>query len=133
MHAPTPITAGTVGIFAPSSPFPEQRYDAGLRRLRELGLTPVEHPDLRATKGYLAGDDDTRLNAIHDLLDDDRVYRVVVEDGIAGPGGTGPGLGELLGSGQRTQTGVLVRDLIGRHVRETGRLEGRDDGRVQQR
>ena len=73
MHAPTPITAGTVGIFAPSSPFPEERYEAGLRRLRELGLTPLEHPDLRATKGYLAGDDDTRLTAIHDLLDDDRV------------------------------------------------------------
>ena len=66
------------------------------------------------------------------LLNDEREYRVVVEDGIAGPKGLGPGLGEMIGAGSRTQTGVLVRDLIGRHVRDTGRLEGRDDDRVQQ-
>jgi 5'-nucleotidase len=67
------------------------------------------------------------------LLNNDRVYRVVVEDGLVGEDGAGPGLGDLLETESRTQTGILVRDLVGRHVREAGKLEGREDGRVQQR
>jgi len=65
------------------------------------------------------------------LLDDDRVYRVVVEDGLVGGKGLGPGLGALLKVASRAQTGVLVRDLLGRHVRDVERLDGRADQRVQ--
>lgn len=64
---------GTVGVFAPSSPFPSERYLAGLDRIRSLGFDVIEGPDLRARTGYLAGDDDTRLASLHALLEDDQV------------------------------------------------------------
>lgn len=60
----------TVGVFAPSSPFPPERFSAGLAALESLGFDVHVHPTAYASLGYLAGDDATRLAAIHALLDD---------------------------------------------------------------
>lgn len=64
------VHTGTVGVFAPSSPFPEDRYQAGLDVLRQLGFTIIEAPNLREKNGYLAGSDDLRLSLFHEVLAD---------------------------------------------------------------
>lgn len=64
---------GRVGVFAPSSPYPEDRFTRGLDVLRNLGWS-IELPDgLDAHAGYLAGDDDHRLAQLHALLDDPNI------------------------------------------------------------
>jgi len=74
MRAPRPLPdRGTIGVFAPSSSFPADRFSAGVTLLESLGFT-VRVPDsARATHGYLAGDDQSRIAAIHALLDDPSV------------------------------------------------------------
>jgi muramoyltetrapeptide carboxypeptidase len=73
LNRPRPIERGTVGVFAPSSPFPEDRFDRGIGILRGLGLSPVLDPRIRARQGYLAGPDAERVALIHQLLDDPEV------------------------------------------------------------
>lgn len=63
----------TVGVFAPSSPFPTERFAAGLTAVEALGFDVRVHPSAHQTLGYLAGDDATRLAAIYALLDDPSV------------------------------------------------------------
>ncbi|MCC7380900.1 MAG: LD-carboxypeptidase [Deltaproteobacteria bacterium] len=59
-----------IGLFAASSPFPEDRYRRGAEVLTALGFDLVEHPHLFDAHGYLAGHDRQRLAQLHDLLDD---------------------------------------------------------------
>lgn len=63
----------TVGVFAPSSPFPPERLAAGLAALEALGFDARVHPSAHQTLGYLAGDDATRLASFHALLDDPEI------------------------------------------------------------
>lgn len=70
MQAPRPVRGGTCGIFAPSSPFPPERFEAGKAVITRLGLSIHEHPQVHQSAGYLAGSDEARLAALHDLLDD---------------------------------------------------------------
>jgi muramoyltetrapeptide carboxypeptidase len=73
LERPRPIQRGTVGVFAPSSPFQEDRFQTGLAALRALGLEPVLDDRLFARRGYLAGDDASRVALFHDLLDDPKI------------------------------------------------------------
>ncbi len=66
-------------------------------------------------------------------LDPGKVYRVAVEDRIAGDGRAGKGLGDLLSPEDRVDTGVLVRDLLGRHIKTAGAIRGVAEERVRQR
>ena len=62
-----------VGIFAPSSSFPEERYQNGLSKLESMGFKIFEPNGLREKTGYLAGSDDHRVNLFHDLLENDEI------------------------------------------------------------
>lgn len=72
---------GKLGIFAPSSPFPGDRFEAGCARLRALGFE-LEIPAItHARSGYLAGSDPERVEAFHALLDDPAVTGLVAARG----------------------------------------------------
>lgn len=60
----------TVGVIAPASPFPAERFAAGVAALEGLGFAVTVHPSAYAVDGYLAGDDATRIQALHDALQD---------------------------------------------------------------
>ncbi len=63
----------TVGVIAPASPFPPERFAAGLTALESLGYAARVHPHTYAVDGYLAGDDALRVEALHAALDDPEV------------------------------------------------------------
>lgn len=69
------------GVFAPSSPFSDDRFQRGLDRLRALGVEPVLHPQLSERHGYLAGADRARLEALHDLLRDESLSAIIAARG----------------------------------------------------
>src|SRR5262249_44630457 len=74
MLAPNSVATGsTIGVFAPSSPFTDDRFTRGIAALEALGFKVRVHPQTHERNGFLAGDDDRRLSALHDLLKDDRV------------------------------------------------------------
>jgi len=81
MRAPAPLLGGRLGVFAPSSPFPRERFDPGLAALRELGFDPIEHRDAARREGYLAGDDATRLASLHELLADPTIDGLIAARG----------------------------------------------------
>lgn len=56
-----------VGVFAGSSAFAAERYEAGAERLRALGVELVEAPGLRAREGFLAGPDADRATGLSAL------------------------------------------------------------------
>lgn len=69
---PPPVRAGDrVGVAALSGPVDPQRLEAGLRALRELGFVPVPAANLAAREDLFAGSDVARLEALHELADDD--------------------------------------------------------------
>ena len=71
----------TISIFAPSSPFKPERFEAGLSRLQQLGLT-VRVPDtIRARHGFLAGDDAHRIREFTDAWLDDSVDVLIAARG----------------------------------------------------
>jgi muramoyltetrapeptide carboxypeptidase len=72
---------GTIGVFAPSSPFVRERFDRGVEILRGLGFSVHVHPQTEARKGFLAGEDDARANAFAALLEDGRVDAVIAARG----------------------------------------------------
>jgi muramoyltetrapeptide carboxypeptidase len=79
-YRPVP-RGGTIGVFAPSSPFPEDRFAAGLAILEGLGYRVHVHPQARSRTGYLAGTDRARAAAFRDLLDDPSIDAVMAARG----------------------------------------------------
>lgn len=68
-------------MFAPSSPFPRDRFERGLSILEGLGFTIHLHPQVDRVRGFLAGDDQDRAEAFLELLEDDRVHGVIAARG----------------------------------------------------
>jgi 5'-nucleotidase/UDP-sugar diphosphatase len=66
-------------------------------------------------------------------LDDNKSYRAAVEDRIATTEGAGKGLADFLNAGGRAPTGVLIRDLIARHIQTLTQIKGNVDDRVQEK
>lgn len=95
-----------LGVLAPASPFPHERFEAGLQILRGLGLTPVVHYQAYAKTGYLAGPDADRLRALYDLLADDSLDAVIAARG-------GYGVHRLLEHLSRPELGHAPKVLIG--------------------
>lgn len=73
MLLPKPLPpGGRIAVAAISSPGIEQRFDAGVERLRELGYEVSVAPNLtERSLSYLAGDDRRRTALINDLLRSD--------------------------------------------------------------
>lgn len=73
MQAFRPTVSGTIGVFAASSPFPDDRYQRGRKVLEAAGFRVKEARGLTASDGYLAGSDAARARGLLELLEDDEV------------------------------------------------------------
>jgi len=79
---PPPVRAGDrVGVAALSGPVAPERLAAGLSELRALGFAPVPARNLEARHDLFAGDDALRLEALHELADDDSIAAIVFARG----------------------------------------------------
>ncbi len=66
----------TIAIVAPGSS-PKLKYlKLGVKRLRQSGFNVYVHPQCFLKKGYLAGDDRTRANALIEMFVDDSIKAV---------------------------------------------------------
>ncbi len=59
-----------MGVAALSGPADRATLERGLAELRALGFDPVQAPNLRASDGPFAGDDQARLDGFHELAAD---------------------------------------------------------------
>ena len=79
---PPPVRPGDrVGIVALSGPVDPQRLEAGCDALRCLGFEPVPAGNLAQRYGELAGSDEARLDAFHDLARDPTLSAIVFARG----------------------------------------------------
>lgn len=65
-----------VGILSPAGAVKDGQLDAMVTALEELGLIPEIHQQNYQDIGYLAGDDETRLQALHDFFIDDKIKAI---------------------------------------------------------
>jgi muramoyltetrapeptide carboxypeptidase len=74
---PPPVAPGArVGVAAVSGPVDPNRLDRGLRALAGLGFVPVTARNLSSSHDLFAGSDDERLDALHELADDDSLAAI---------------------------------------------------------
>ena len=79
---PPPLRSGDrVGVAALSSAVDPSALERGLAALRELGYEPVRARNLESRHGILAGTDDERVDAFHELIADDSLAAVVFARG----------------------------------------------------
>lgn len=81
MRWPRSISSGRVGVFAPSSPFTEERFVPGVKALESLGYSVHIPEAARLRQGYLAGSDEARLAAFHALLTDPSIDVIMAARG----------------------------------------------------
>lgn len=65
-----------IGILAPAGPVLEDEIRPGLDYLESLGFEPVCAPHLFDQKGYLAGEDKSRIRDLHAMFRDRRIKAV---------------------------------------------------------
>jgi muramoyltetrapeptide carboxypeptidase len=73
---PAVRTGDRVGVAALSGPVDPARLEAGLEALAELGFAPVRARNLAAREDLFAGSDTARLDALHELVDDDSLRAI---------------------------------------------------------
>lgn len=79
---PPPVRPGDrIGVAALSSAIDPLALARGLATLRDLGYDPVPASNLASRHGILAGTDDERVAAFHDLIADDSLAAVVFARG----------------------------------------------------
>ncbi|HEV8240900.1 MAG TPA: LD-carboxypeptidase [Thermoanaerobaculia bacterium] len=79
---PPPLRPGDrVGVAALSSAIDAPSLDRGLAALRDLGYEPVPARNLASRHGILAGTDDERVDAFHELIADDSLAAVIFARG----------------------------------------------------
>ncbi len=67
----------TLGIIAPASPLNESSFELAISKVKDLGFKPKYSESARQFTGFLAGDDQTRLNDLHEMFEDDEVDGVI--------------------------------------------------------
>lgn len=81
LRAPRALVPGSrLAVVAPSSPFEQEPFAAGLALLRAR-YEVVCRTDVIARDGFLAGDDARRLTELQDAIDDDSVHAIVAARG----------------------------------------------------
>ncbi len=100
-----PRAGRRVSIVAPSSPFPSDRYRAGVEVLGRLGLEVKEHAFARASTGFLAGPDDLRVRALEEVLQDPHTDVVWAARGGYGLTRIAHRLGEAVAASDKTIVG----------------------------
>jgi muramoyltetrapeptide carboxypeptidase len=79
---PPPLRPGDrIGVAALSSAIDPPALDRGLTALRDLGYDPVLASNLASRHGILAGPDEERVAAFHDLIADDSLAAVIFARG----------------------------------------------------
>ncbi len=63
----------TIGLIAPGSPFTEEAYERALTNITKLGFKYKNANNLFLRYGYLAGDDKSRVEDIHQMFADPEV------------------------------------------------------------
>jgi muramoyltetrapeptide carboxypeptidase len=81
MRPPKTVATGSIGVFAPSSPFTDERFNKGISALEGLGFSVRVHPQAREKLGFLAGTDAARVAALHELLADDSIDAIFAARG----------------------------------------------------
>jgi muramoyltetrapeptide carboxypeptidase len=72
-----PLKIGdTVGLIAPGSPIKEEKFSNALANMERMGLKIKYSPNVFKKSGYLAGDDESRLNDIHAMFLDKEVKAI---------------------------------------------------------
>ncbi len=74
-------SGASIGLIAPSGPFDRNVFERGLTTLESWGFTPVYDEGFFERDGYLAGDDDRRLDELHRQLDNDTCALLAVRGG----------------------------------------------------
>ena len=67
---------GTVGLIAPASPVPEKKFDEAIQNIEQLDLKVRYSKRLKSSKGFLAGDDTTRLRDLHEMIEDQTIQGI---------------------------------------------------------
>jgi len=70
-----------IGIAAPGGPVDPERVAAGCRLLEQAGFRTFRRPDLVARRGYLAGDDQRRIDELEQLWSDPEIDAIVCARG----------------------------------------------------
>ena len=70
-----------IGIIAPGGPVTRDELEAGMRFLESRGHSIVSGPHLYESKGYLAGDDEDRLEDLHGMFRNPGVKAVLCARG----------------------------------------------------
>lgn len=74
---PNRLNAGdAVGVISPAGASDEYKISVVLDALKSLSLNPVVHEQNYENIGYLAGDDASRVSAIHDFFKDDNIKAI---------------------------------------------------------
>ncbi len=81
MGVPEVIPGDTIGVVAPSGPIDEDRVALALATLEEVGFRSKLAENLRARRGYLAGDDVSRAKDLTRMLVDPDVQAVIAARG----------------------------------------------------
>ncbi|MDA1094836.1 MAG: LD-carboxypeptidase [Acidobacteria bacterium] len=82
MRKPRALRPGDrVALVAPASPFNHGRFDAGVKEIEALGLTPVVTADLFARRGYVAGHARDRAAALNAAWADDSIAAIMAARG----------------------------------------------------
>lgn len=81
MRLPALTQGDRVAVVAPSSPIRQEMLEAGLAKVRALGLEPVVRDDVAARFRFTAGTDDRRFSELSEALRDPDVRAVFVARG----------------------------------------------------
>lgn len=71
----------TVGIVATSSHITQERIDEGMQALTAMGFVPRLHDKATARHGQFAGDEQTRVAALHDFFIDPTIKGIIAMHG----------------------------------------------------
>ena len=75
------LPGATVGIAAPGGPVDPDRVEAGRALLEKAGFATWCREDLTARSGYLAGDDERRIDELMQLVGDPKIGAIVCARG----------------------------------------------------
>lgn len=81
MGVPKVLPGDTIGVVAPSGPIDEDRVTLALAALEQVGFRRKLSENLRARRGYLAGDDIVRAKDLTRMLADPEVHAVIAARG----------------------------------------------------
>src|SRR5947199_10647356 len=83
MPRPAALRPGDgIAVVAPASPFDKERFERGIRALQDIGLDPRYGPGIfERHEGYLAGDDNRRLEELRHALQDPSAKALVLARG----------------------------------------------------